>query len=111
MSEGTKDLGCVCSVSQKCYKHATMPIEIDSLIDSNEMLQEDNNRLRNSNRILRQVVRALRASITTLRTQVELAKENDEVFKAFCAGEFDVKGTNPEYSGLLEPGSQVEPLG
>jgi regulator of replication initiation timing len=81
---------------------------LEAVVESNEILREENNRLRNSNRVLRQVVRALRATVTTLRTQVELAKENDEVFKAFCNGEFDVKGTNPEESGLLEPGSQVE---
>jgi len=86
-------------------------LTLDAVVESNEILQEEVSRLRTSNRVLRQVVRALRASITTLRTQGELARENDEVFKAFCNGEFDVKGTNPEESGLLEPGSQVESLG
>ena len=78
---------------------------LEAALEANEILREDNNRLRNSNRVLRQVVRALRATITTLRTQVELAKENDDVFKAFCNGEFDVKGTDPSESGLLEPGT------
>jgi DNA-binding ferritin-like protein len=106
MSEETKDLGCVCDVSTRCYKHAVMPaLELEAVVESNEILQEENSRLRNSNRVLRQVVRALRATVTTMRTQVELAKENDDVFKAFCNGEFDVKGTDPSESGLLEPGT------
>lgn len=84
---------------------------LEAVMESNDVLREENNRLRNSNRVLRQVVRALRATVTTLRTQVELAKENDDVFKAFCNGEFDVKGTDPELAGLVEPGSQVESLG
>jgi hypothetical protein len=78
---------------------------IEAVMESNDILQEEVTRLRNSNRVLRAVVRALRASITTLRTQVELAKENDETFKAFCNGEFDVTVTDPSESGLLEPGS------
>ncbi len=105
MSE-EKDLGCVCDGSTRCYKHAVMPeLEMSAVVESNEILQEEVNRLRNNNRILRSVIRALRATVTTLRTQVELAKENDDVFKAFCNGEFDVKGTDPRESGLLEPGT------
>jgi hypothetical protein len=78
---------------------------LEAVVESNDILREENNRLRNNNRVLRQVVRALRSTVTTLRTQVELAKENDEVFKAFCNGEFDVKGTDPSEAGLVEPGT------
>ena len=79
-----------------------------ALIEANEMLQEDNGRLRNNNRVLRTVIRQLRESLSALRAGIAVAQENDETFKRFCAGEFDVKSTNLDESGLLEPGSQVE---
>lgn len=87
---------------------------IESLIEANNMLQEEVTRLRNSNRILRTVHRALRATLESQRAQLELAQFNDEVFKRFCGGEFDhpgqfdaVSAAAPEESGLLEPGSQA----
>jgi hypothetical protein len=79
-----------------------------ALIEANEMLQEDNGRLRNNNRVLRTVIRQLRESLSALRAGIAVAQENDETFKRFCAGEFDVS-TNLDESGLLEPGSQVNP--
>jgi hypothetical protein len=83
-------------------------LTLQALVESNDMLQEELNRVRNTNRVLRTVVRQLRTSLTTLREQVAVAAQNDETFKAFCAGEFDVKGTNPSEAGLAEAGSQVE---
>jgi hypothetical protein len=83
-------------------------LTIEALVESNNILQEEVLRLRNSNRVLRTVVRTLRASLTTLREQVAVAQQNDEMFKAFCAGEFDVKSTHSADGGLPEPESQVE---
>lgn len=62
---------------------------IESLVESNNILQEEVSQLRNSNRILRTVHRALRAANESLRRQVTQAMFNDETFKQFCAGEFD----------------------
>ena len=62
---------------------------IESLIESNGILQSELTRLRNSNRILRTVHRALRATLESQRAQLELTSFNDDVFKRFCAGEFD----------------------
>jgi hypothetical protein len=91
---------------------------IESLIESNNILQTEVTRLRASNRILRTVHRALRATLESQRAQLELAQFNDDTFKRFCNGEFDhpgqfdaVVGVEAEESGLLEPGSQAEPLG
>lgn len=81
---------------------------MQALTEANEMLQEENGRLRNNNRVLRTVIRQLRESLASLRSSIAAAQENDETFKLFCAGEFDVS-TNPDESGLLEPGSQVNP--
>ena len=80
---------------------------IEALTESNNQLQDELNRIRSNNRVLRTVVRALRASLTTLREQVAAAKENDETFKAFCAGDFDVsvpagEGGLPEADGTVE---------
>jgi hypothetical protein len=80
-------------------------LTLAAVVESNEILQEEVSRLRNSNRICRAVIRALRATNESLRAQVELAKFNDETFKSFCQGDFDVNSVNPEESGLLEPGS------
>jgi cell division septum initiation protein DivIVA len=79
-----------------------------ALTEANEMLQEENGRLRNNNRVLRTVIRQLRESLASLRSSIAAAQENDETFKRFCTGEFDVS-TNLDESGLLEPGSQVNP--
>jgi len=65
---------------------------LDSLIESNNILQDEVTKLRNSNRILRTVHRALRAANESLRRQVELGQFNDDTFKRFCAGEFDAPG-------------------
>lgn len=65
---------------------------IESLIESQNILQEEVTRLRNSNRILRTVHRALRAANESLRAQVELSQFNDDTFKRFCEGEFDHPG-------------------
>lgn len=62
---------------------------VESLIESNNILQDEVDRLRQSNRILRTVHRALRAANDSLRRQVALAQVNDDVFKRFCSGEFD----------------------
>lgn len=80
-------------------------LTLEAVVEANNLLQEELGRVRSNNRVLRTVVRALRTSLTTLREQVAAAAENDETFKRFCAGEFDVKGKNPDESGLLEPGS------
>ncbi|PWT75545.1 MAG: hypothetical protein C5B59_08685 [Bacteroidetes bacterium] len=73
---------------------------IEALKESNDILVEEVKRLRNSNRILRAVVKALRESVTSLMKQLEAAKENDEIFKAFCAGEFDAQTYHPTEGGL-----------
>lgn len=65
---------------------------IESLLEANNILQDEVTRLRNSNRLLRDVNRAIRRSNTSLQNQVELAKANDELFKKFCAGDFDAPG-------------------
>jgi FtsZ-binding cell division protein ZapB len=62
---------------------------IESLVESNNILQGEVTTLRNSNRILRTVHRALRAANESLRRQVEQAAFNDETFKQFCNGDFD----------------------
>jgi hypothetical protein len=80
-------------------------LEMSAVIESNEILQEEVSRLRNSNRICRAVIRALRATNESLRAQVELAKFNDETFKSFCQGDFDVPVAISDESGLLEPGT------
>jgi FtsZ-binding cell division protein ZapB len=73
---------------------------IESLIESNNILQGEISRLRESNRILRTVHRALRASNESLRRQVELAKGNDDLFKQFCAGAFDAPNATGRAVGL-----------
>ena len=90
-------------------------LTIEALIESNNMLQEEVTRLRNSNRILRTVHRALRATLESQRSQLELASFNDDVFKRFCAGEFDspnqfdAKVEVPTGEGaLLEPEGQAD---
>lgn len=82
---------------------------IQSLIESNDMLQDEVGRLRNSNRILRTVHRALREQVRSLQRQMELAHFNDEVFKSFCNGEFDARLASTEEGGLPDSGTLVEP--
>jgi hypothetical protein len=62
---------------------------IESLIEANNILQDEVSRVRVSNRTLRTVFKALRAANESLRRQVEVAQANDDLFKRYCAGEFD----------------------
>lgn len=80
---------------------------IGALVEANEILQEELNRLRNNNRVLRTVIRALRESVTTLREQVAVATQNDDLFKAYCAGDFDASISTVN-GGLPEAGEIVE---
>lgn len=84
---------------------------IQGLIESTDVLQETANRYRNNNRVLRTVIRALRESNKTLLEQIEIAKQNDEIFKSYCQGEFDVKTSPAVEAGLAETAGTVEPLG
>jgi regulator of replication initiation timing len=88
-----------------------MQEEIKILAESNDTLQEEVTRLRETNTMLRRVNRALRRTLDSLRNQVAAAAENDETFKAYCAGEFDDQVIEPEDAGLAESGSQVEARG
>ncbi len=88
---------------------------IESLLEANSTLAEEVSRLRTSNRVLRTVHRALRATLESQRAQLELASFNDDVFKRFCAGEFDHPGQfdaavteQVAEGGLPEPTSQVD---
>ena len=78
---------------------------IDSLLEANETLKGEVSRLREAHKLLRKVNSALRNANESYRRQVNLAVENDEIFKQFCNGDFDVPSPNPDESGLLEPGS------
>lgn len=82
---------------------------IASLIESNDCLRDEVGLLRNNNRILRRVHSALRSANASLRQQLDLAAQNDEMFKKFCNGDFDAKVTTPAEGGLPEAGEQVEP--
>ncbi len=84
---------------------------IASLIESVENLREEIAQLRNNNRILRRVHSALRQGMTALRNKVDLAEQNDLLFKQFCRGDFDAKVTSPVEGGLPEAGTQVEAAG
>ncbi len=84
---------------------------ISSLMESVESLREELQQLRNSNRILRRVHSALRSANSSLRKQIEIAQQNDELFKQYCNGEFDAKVTGSVEGGLPEAETQVEPLG
>jgi hypothetical protein len=84
---------------------------IASLLESVECLREEISRVRTNNKILRRVHSALRSANLSLKNQIDVAQQNDELFKKFCNGDFDAKVTRPEDGGLPEPGTQVEPLG
>jgi hypothetical protein len=84
---------------------------IASLLESIENLREEIQQVRVNNRILRRVHSALRSANAALRNKVELAQQNDELFKQFCSGEFDAEVTRLDEGGLPEPRTQVEPLG
>jgi hypothetical protein len=84
---------------------------LDAIVESNDLLQEEVTRLRETNTMLRRVNRALRRTLDSLRNQVAAAAENDETFKAFCAGEFDDQVIETEDAGLAESVSQVEARG
>lgn len=73
---------------------------IEGLQESNEILQQEVKRLRNSNRVLRAVIRALRSANESLHKQQEIALKNDEIFKAYCEGEFDAQTFHPTEGGL-----------
>lgn len=84
---------------------------IASLMESVDCLREEIAVLRNNNRILRRVHSALRSANASLRQQLELAVQNDELFKKYCNGEFDAKVATPAEGGLPESGEQVESAG
>jgi hypothetical protein len=81
---------------------------IASLMEANDLLQEELQQVRNNNRILRRVHSALRRANTSLRNQVAIAQQNDELFKELCTSDFGAKVTSPEDGGLPEPGTQAE---
>jgi len=81
---------------------------IAALLESNEILQTEVTNTRNTNRLLRRVNSALRSSITSMRQQIEAAMQNDDMFKRFCAGEFDAKGTASVEGGLPNTEAIVE---
>lgn len=83
---------------------------IQGLIESNEILQEVSDRYRNNNRVLRTVVSSLRTSVTRMREQLEIAKKNDEIFKSYCQGDFDVPTSQVAEGGLPDATGTVEPL-
>lgn len=83
---------------------------IASLMESVECLREEISQIRNNNRILRRVHSALRSANASLRAQVELAAQNDELFKQFCNGDFDAEVKRPVEGGLPGAGTQVESL-
>ena len=85
-----------------------MSEEIKILAESNDTLQEEVTRLRETNAMLRRVNHALRRTLDSLRNQVAAATENDETFKAYCAGEFDAPVIEDGDAGLAEAESQVE---
>lgn len=78
---------------------------IASLLESIELLREEIQQVRVNNRILRRVHSALRSANTALRNKVELAEQNDELFKQFCNGDFDAEVTRPVEAGLAESGT------
>jgi hypothetical protein len=84
---------------------------IESLIESNNILQGEIQRVRDSNRILRRVNSALRESLDSLRRQVTIAQENDENFKSMCQGDFDASVSEEHTGGLPGASYEVEPLG
>lgn len=88
---------------------AARQLEIESLLESNGILQEEVKQLRNTNRVLRRVHSALRSAITSLRNQIDNATFNDDMFKRFCNGEFDATGVPAEDGGLPEAAGTVEP--
>ena len=86
---------------------------IEALTESNIELQDEVKHLRENSKMLRAIISTLRATNESLRSQIAIAEENDETFRKFCAGDFDfdAKVTEPEDSGLLESGSQVDGRG
>lgn len=84
---------------------------IASLMESNDCLRDEIAQLRNNNRILRRVHSALRSANASLRQQVELAAQNDELFKKWCTGDFDAKVATSAEGGLPGAAEQVESAG
>jgi len=64
---------------------------VSALKEGNDILQEEVTRLRETNSTLRVVNRTLRRTNESLRNQVAAAAENDETFKRYCNGKFDVE--------------------
>ncbi len=83
---------------------------IAALEESVEGLRAELAQTKNNNRILRRVHSALRSANASLQARVDMAQQNDELFKKFCNGDFDAKVTRPVEAGLAESGTQVEPL-
>ena len=84
---------------------------IASLMESNDLLRNEILQVRNNNRILRRVHSALRSANQSLRNQIDVAQQNDELFKKFCNGDFDAKVTSTEGVGLTDSGTKVESQG
>ena len=88
---------------------------VASLLEANEILGEQLNRMKVSQSTLRAVNSALRKSIMVMQSQLDIAHQNDEMFKKFCAGEFDapnqfvaevaegVEGGLPKTATVVEP--------
>ena len=83
---------------------------IAGLMESNDILQQEVSKVRNQNRILRTVVRSLRTANDSLRRTVEVAQQNDELFKSLCEGSFDAPVSCDEAGGLPSASYEVEPL-
>ena len=81
---------------------------IAALEESIDILQTENANLRNSNRILRMVFRTLREANESMRRSLEMAKANDEMFKSWCAGNFDAPVVDGQ-AGLADAQQTVEP--
>jgi FtsZ-binding cell division protein ZapB len=84
---------------------------IAGLMESNDILQQEVSKVRNQNRILRTVVRSLRTANDSLRRTVEVAQQNDEMFKSLCQGDFDAKVSGDAEGGLPKTSHEVELLG
>jgi len=85
-------------------------LAIAGLTESNDILQQEVSKVRNQNRILRTVVRALRTANDSLRKTVEIAQQNDEMFKSLCQGDFDAPVSDGAMGGLPCTSYEVEPL-
>lgn len=73
---------------------------VQVLGEANDSLSEQISQLKNTNRILRTINSALRTKLTSLMEQLELAKQNDEMFKAFCNIEIGASVLSESEGGL-----------